>query len=202
MGINAAWKLFGALHVVGMPVTVGGAEYIVCGVGKIPDGTLYDEAYGDTPRAYILLNSPGAARVTEITAYEIVLPEPIDGFAEDILSSHFSTGKNTISVENSARFSIPALWEYLQQRSQLGVRTSPVTFPWWENIARVTEYRCASLLLLEILLLSLAAVLVLVWVILLWNPTGRAIKHVLLLLRDAVEEKYNALTRPKKYRDG
>ena len=199
---NAAWKLFGAIDVVGMPVTLGGEEYTVCGVGRIPTGTAYDEAYGDAPRAYILLDSPAALGAGEITSYEIVLPEPIDGFAESMLEKQFAAGDSTVVVENSARFTVKALWEHLQNRCLLGVRTSPVVFPWWENTARVTEYRCASLLLCEIVLLSAALLTVLVWIALLWNPAGRAMKNGLRRFFDAAEDKYNALTRPKKYRDG
>lgn len=198
---NAAWKLFGAVNVVGMPMTLAGAEYIVCGVGKVPAGTLYDEAYGAAPRAYILLNSPAAQGISEIVSYEIVLPEPLDGFARSLLEKQFSAGDSTVIVGNSARFTVPALWEHLQTRSRLGVRTSPVTFPWWENIARVTEFRCASLLAGEGILLAAAVLIVLLWIALLWNPAGRAMKNGLFRLHDAAEEKYNALTRPKKYRD-
>ena len=197
---NAAWKLFGAIDVVGMPLTLAGSEYIVCGVGKIPAGTLYDDAYGTAPRAYILFGSP-AASSSEISTYEIVLPEPIEGFAQSILEKQFSSGDNTVIVENSTRFTVPALWEHLKNRSHLGVRTSPVTFPWWENVARVTEFRCASLLRGEIALLTAVGLIVLIWIALLWNPAGRAMKNGLIRLRDAAEDKYNALTRPKKYRD-
>jgi len=198
---NAAWQLFGATDVTGMSVTIGDSEYTVCGVCAVPDGTVYDEAYGEEPRAWILLQSPAAQNIRQISSYEIVLPNPIDGFAADLLAKIIPEDDSVVTVENSERFSASALFEHLKTRSTLGTRLSPVTFPWWENIARVTEYRCASLLLLETVLLSIAALTVLLWIVLLWNPTGRAIKKGLLAAFSAIEEKYNALTRPKKYRD-
>ena len=80
------------------------------------------------------------------------------------------------------------------------MRTSPVTYPWWENIARVAEYRCMSLLLAEIILLVIAGIECLVWIILAWKPADTALRRCAVRVRDAAEEKYNDLTRPKKRR--
>lgn len=199
---NAAWKLFGATDIAGMSVTVGGSEYTVCGVGAVPSGTVYDEAYGDAPRAYILFDSPAAAGVSEITAYEAVLPNPISGFAADIVQKNLPVdGTSGVMVENSVRFGIPALWKYLGTRSTLGVRTSPVTFPWWENIARVAEYRCSSLLLAECILAGAALLECLVWLGIAWKPAGAALLHLFHTVRENAGETYNQLTRPKKRRD-
>ena len=194
---RAAWKLFGALHVVGMPVTIGEGEYIVCGVGKVPAGTVYDEAYGEIPRAYILFDSPAAKHVGEIAVYEAVLPNPVDGFARDVFETHFAPGDGAVVVENSSRFTVPALWEYITHMDTLGVRVSPVIYPWWENVAQVAQYRCASLLIAEIVLLSLAVLLCLVWIGIAWKPAGDAIGRGARSLKEHTEETYNRLTRPK-----
>lgn len=198
---NAAWQLFGALNISGMSMTLGGEEYIVCGVGRIPKGTLYDEAYGGKPRAWVLYESKAGKTVREITAYEAVLPNPIDGFAKGVLEKIFPADEGAVTVENSARFDLLPLFAHLKERSTLGVRTSSVTYPWWENIARVTEYRCATLLCVETVLLACALLLCLVWIGIAWNPTGRALKSGAVRLRDAAEEKYNDLTRPKPKKD-
>ena len=194
---RAAWKLFGALHVVGMPVTIGEGEYIVCGVGKVPAGTVYDEAYGEIPRAYILFDSPAAKHVGEIAVYEAVLPNPVDGFARDVFETHFAPGDGAVVVENSSRFTVPALWEYITHMDTLGVRVSPVIYPWWENVAQVAQYRCAALLMAEIVLLSLAVLLCLVWIGIAWKPAGEAMGRGARALKEHTEETYNRLTRPK-----
>ncbi len=194
---NAAWQLFGALNISGMSMTLGGEEYIVCGVGRIPTGTLYDEAYGEKPRAWVLYESKAGKTVREITAYEVVLPNPIGGFATGILEEIFPANEGMVMVENSVRFDLAPLFAHLKDRSTLGVRTSSVTYPWWENIARVTEYRCATLLCIETVLLACAVLLCLIWIGIAWNPTGRALKSGAIRIRDAAEEKYNDLTRPK-----
>lgn len=198
---NAAWQLFGALNISGMSMTLGGEDYIVCGVGRIPTGTLYDDAYGDTPRAWVLYESKAGKNVREITAYEAVLPDPIDGFAKGILGKIFPADENTVTVENSARFDLLPLFSHLKDRRTLGVRTSAVTYPWWENIARVTEFRCATLLCIETVLLACALLLCLIWIGIAWNPAERALKNGAVRLRDAAEEKYNDLTRPKPKKD-
>lgn len=182
---NAAWKLFGATDVAGLTLSMGEFEFIICGVGKTPQGTPYDDAYGDVPRAYILYDSPLASDVTKITAYEAVLPNPIDGFAMNVLTTALPEAS---FVENSARFDIAPLWESLAGRERLGIRTDPVTFPWWENIARVAEYRCASLLRASVLCLIVPVLLVLIWIGIAWNPAGRALKNGWLRLRDSIED--------------
>ena len=197
---NAAWQLFGALNISGMSMTLGGEDFIVCGVGRIPSGTLYDEAYGEKPRAWVLYEAKAASSVREITAYEAVLPNPIEGFAAGILEEIFPAGEDTEFVENSARFSLSSLFTQLKDRSRLGVRSSAVTYPWWENIARVTEFRCATLLCIGTVLLACAALTVLVWIGIAWNPAERALKRGAVRLKDAAEEKYNDLTRVKKHK--
>jgi hypothetical protein len=194
---RAAWKLFGATNVVGMPLTLGDGEYIVCGVGAVPSGTAYDDAYGEMPRAYILFDSPAAASVREISVYEAVLPNPVDGFALDVFEKNFTSGGEYTVVENSKRFTISALWEYITHMDTLGVRTSSVTYPWWENVAQVAQYRWASLLIAEIVLLSLAVLLCLVWIGIAWKPAGDAIGRGARALKEHTEETYNRLTRPK-----
>lgn len=194
----AAWQLFGATDVVGMSVTIGGAEYTVCGVGRAPSSTPYDEAYGDAPRAYILFDSVAGADVPEALVYEAVLPNPIDGFAAGTLKKALSPDeKTTVTVENSARFSASALWEQLKERERLGVRTSRVTFPWWENVARVAEYRAASMFAAELGLLGAAALIVLVWIGIIWKPAGDALRRGARAARDGIEDGYNRLTRPR-----
>lgn len=194
---RAAWKLFGAVNVAGMSLTLGDGEYIVCGVGAVPEGTVYDEAYGQTPRAYILFDSPAAASVREISVYEAVLPNPVEGFARDVFEKNFLSGTSYTVVENSRRFTVPALWEYITHMDTLGVRTSPVTYPWWENVAQVAQYRCASLLIGEIVLGALALLLCLVWCGIAWKPVGNAIGRAARGGKEWVEETYNRLTRHK-----
>ena len=108
--------------------------------------------------------------------------------------------QNAILVVNTTRFSPASLWKLLGQRETLGTRTSPVTYPYWENIARVAEYRCTSLLLAEIVLLALAGLISLVWLAISWNRIGTAVKHGAIRLRDWVTHIWKNRNRPDKNR--
>ena len=108
-----------------------------------------------------------------------------------------TTGGEYTVVENSRRFTVSALWEYITHMDTLGVRTSPVTYPWWENVARVAQYRCASLMIAEIVLYALALLLCLTWCGIVWKPAGDAIGRGFRAGKEWVEETYNRLTRPK-----
>ncbi len=180
---NAAWRLFGATDVAGMPVTVDGAEYIVCGVGRALHDSVRDALYGETPRAWILSDSAAGMTAGGAAVFEIVLPDPIDGFAADLVGKlPFPDG--TVTVENSSRFTFSSLFGGLAERETLGVRASPVTFPWWENLARVAEYRAGTYLLLSLLLLAAAALLLLVWIVILYRPFLALLARVLRGARD------------------
>ena len=192
---NAAWRLFGALDVAGMTVTIADTEYVVCGIGRVPHGTVYDEAYGDAPRAWLLSDSAAGARAETADVYEAVLPDPIDGFAADVLAGQFSS--DAVLVENSARFTLSALWEGISARKTLGVRTSPVTYPWWENRARVAEYRATSYLIASAWLAGAALLLVLVWLVVLYKPFCALLSRAVRAARDGVEEGWRRLTVPK-----
>ncbi len=180
---NAAWKLFGATDVAGMSVTLGDAEYIVCGVGRALHDSVRDALYGETPRAWILSDSPAGMMTDGAAVFEAVLPNPLDGFAADLFGKLFFSA-DAVTVENSSRFTLLSLLRSLARRETLGVRTSSVTFPWWENLARVAEYRAGTYLLLSLLLLAAAALLLLVWIVILFRPFCALLSRVLRGARD------------------
>ena len=98
-----------------------------------------------------------------ITGYEIVMPNPISGYAKSLLSEVFPIGTGDI-VENSGRYGLLRLWDVIQTFGQRSMRTNGVIYPYWENAGRLTEDYAALLLLLAVLLAlyPLLAALVLV----------------------------------------
>jgi hypothetical protein len=149
------------------------------------------------PRAYILFDSPAVSGAERISVYEAVLPDPVSGFARDLFKTHFAPGENVVVVENSARFALPAMWEYITHMDTMGMRTSPVVYPWWENVAQVAQYRCACFLTVQIVLVSLALLLCLVWLGIAWKPTMDQIGRGFRWAREWTEDTYNRLTRVK-----
>ena len=65
------------------------------------------------------------------------------------------------------------------------MRTAAITFPYWENEARVAQYRASACLTAQTVLAVPMLLTVILWIILLWHPT----EILLARGRDAVKEK-------------
>lgn len=184
-----AFRLFGAVDVAGSTVKVADVSYTVSGVFRVPENRFYD-GYGDTPRIYLTYSSAFGRSVSDVSVWEAVLPEPVEGFAKGLVADIFGGYKDSaVTVENSARFSIPAVWDLILRRDTLGVRTSSVTYPWFENVARVAEYKASSCLIAEAVLLAFVLVAVIVAIGGVWKPAERAIGR----MTRAIIEKWNDL---------
>ncbi len=184
---NTAWKLFGALSIEGLSLTINGHDYIVCGVVKALKGSMWDEAYGSGYRAWMYCESQdaGAARVN---CYEAVLPNPLENYAAHLLEELIPESK---VVEYSSRFETANLIESLRSRSKAAARTKAYVYPWWENLALAAEYRCASLLNAELVLFVLAGLIVLVWIGIAWMPASRAIARVARAVWEGIPDRIN-----------
>ena len=139
----AAWQLFGAVEVAGMEVTLGGQPFYIAGVTKTPTDTLERAAYGENPRVFV--SYPGL-RLTSgfdrASCYEIVMPNPIDNFASDIVKSQFGitdTAQNAVCYDYTERFSFETLATASVSYFERAMRQDSVIPPYWENVARVAE---------------------------------------------------------------
>ena len=94
-----------------------------------------------------------------IDCYEIVLPEPAEGFAKALLEECLPTESGVLR-ENTGRFGFGNSLKLLTAFSRSAIRTEAVAFPAWENAALLTEGRCAVLRLIALLALLLPAVIV------------------------------------------
>ena len=101
-----------------------------------------------------VLLSPGGA-----LCYEVVLPEPVRGFAKGVVTDSF--GKLGLIVESTDRFSFGNSLRRLKTLGTLGARTEAVAFPSWENAADCAETWCALLRGLGLACLVCPAVLAL-----------------------------------------
>ena len=139
----AAWQLFGASEVAGMDVTIDGQRFRIAGVCRKPTDPLDAAVWGDTPRIFVnyigLRMTNGYDRAT---GYEIILPNPIDGFAHGILKQEFSvteTSANAVLSEESERFTLETLARASADFFMRSVRRDRILPPFWENRIRVTE---------------------------------------------------------------
>lgn len=145
----AAWQLFGAIEVAGMDISIGGQPFRISGVCKKPTGTLEAMTWGDTPRIFInyigLRMTNGFDRAT---SYEIVMPNPIDNFANTVIAQQFSIGErstNAVLYDFTTRFSFEVLAKQAPSFFLRAIRENRVLPPFWENNAAVTETKAIVL---------------------------------------------------------
>ena len=173
---ETAWKLFGGTNLTGMDMTINGQPFVVSGVIAREDDFATAKAYsGDSG---IFMSYSAMSRLLENTAvscYELVMPDPISGFAKNLVRENFPIGNGDI-VENSSRYTLGHLWEVIQDFGGRSMRTNGVMYPYWENAARLTEDYAAALLVLVVLFAFYPACFALVHLIRLVIRTYRLAK--------------------------
>ena len=158
-----AWMLFGAQDVAGMTVQIGKQEFLVAGVVAQPDDRFTRAVNARPPTLYLDDENRALLGDAPALTYEVVLPDPVRGFARGIVDETF--GKLGAVVECTGRFSFAASLSRLGHLGQMGVNTRASVTPSWENAAVVAENRVAFLRLgaLACLLLPAAGAAVLLY---------------------------------------
>lgn len=159
-----AWMLYGSSELAGMEVKIGEKQFVIAGVVERSTDNATEKAWGDQPVCFMPYEMYLNLGEQRITSYEIVLPEPVKGFAEGILSDCFGTGGEL--VQNSGRFSLGNSFAALKNFGMGAMRSSGVVYPYWENAARYSESWCslfAALLLVFGALPALSVCVYAVW---------------------------------------
>lgn len=143
----AAWRLFGSTNVCGLDIEIDGMVYTVTAVVEA-DKTDYADHYGITPRVYIRHDS-AAVRRRDLTfnALECVLPSPISDFAKKTFSAAVAAYGDT-PVENTGRYTPVRLLDNIRGMTELAVANGE-SLPYYENISRIRETKCAIILVFE-----------------------------------------------------
>ena len=194
-----AWKLFGGTNLAGMTVTINDVPFVVSGVISRETDFATNKAYTGDGGLYMSFSA--MSRLNEdaaVTGYEIVMPNPISGYAEGMLSDIFPIGTGDI-VENSARYRLLHLWDVIRAFGQRSMRLNGVIYPYWENAARLTEDYAALLLMLAVLLILYPLLTVLVLVIKDVRRAYRFAKAKIPEKVDAAVEKRREERLEKKY---
>lgn len=159
---DVAWRLFGGYDLQGSEVWINGKSFFVAGVVAREDDFVTRKAY--TAGMGIYMSYEGYESISDktgISCYEIVLPEPVDGFALGVVEKHFPIDRGEI-VDNTERFDAKNLFRVVKQFGERSMQTKGVIYPYWENAARYLEDWCALLLLAAVVLLAVPAVTVVV----------------------------------------
>ena len=166
---RAAWLLFGAVDVVGQPVLIGGAAYVVSGVIRLEEDRAGRAALGGRESMVFV---PYSAMGTGVTCYEVVLPEPVKGYGEALFAGLGAED----TVNNSTRFSASAIRKAILDLPAYNMESGSAPLPYWENAARNGEMRIILWsLLLYFLLLPGAAALFLALAV---SPISRLLRRL------------------------
>ncbi len=146
-----AWRLFGGVELTGMTLYIGGEPFVVGGVIQMEDD--FATSLALQQEGNLFLSYSALKRLNDTAAidcYEIVLPDPISGYARGVMEELLPVGDGSI-VENSGRFTVSRLWELVKNFGERSMRTGALVYPYWENALRVAEDHAALLLVLAVL---------------------------------------------------
>lgn len=145
-----AWTLFGSYDVAGQQVMIGERPYLVAGVVQREDDYASQKAYSGDAGMFMSYEALSAITETKIDCYEVVMADPITGYARSVVEASFSPD-SCLVVENSSRYRLSSLFEVLADFGERSMQTRAVILPYWENAARMTEDHAALALLLGVL---------------------------------------------------
>lgn len=170
---DAAWKLFGAIDVDGMSVELNGREYVVMGIVE-PD-TSYKWKVAGAQECCVYLPIEGLEYPT-ITNYEIILPNPVTGFALKQMKSALGQigidDKTSVIISNSTRYDWLTSLKRAAKWNEKGMSFKEVKYPYWENQAIAVENVIDLLSVLRVLFL-IPPVIILVYAIICFNPVKK-----------------------------
>lgn len=190
-----AWMLFGSPDVAGMEVEIGGKPYQIAGVVTREADRATKKFAEDGPMLYISYEGWQALGGGGVDCYEVVLPEPVDGFTQTVLEENFSVGDGVLQ-QNTGRYSLASSVRLMKQFGTRGARTSPAVLPYWENAARWVEDWCALLALFFFLFLIFPALCALVGFVWGWIRLRKVLyKQLPVLARKTGDGLYSISSR-------
>lgn len=152
-----AWRLFGGTDLAGLTMYINGDPFVVAGVVARETDFASRKAYAG--EGGVFLSYSALSRLVEtasITCYELVMPDPISGYAKGVVEETFPIGDGDV-VENSSRYSLSHLLEVAKNFSERAMRLNGVIYPYWENAVRLTEGYAALLAVLAMACAALPA---------------------------------------------
>ncbi len=156
-----AWMLFGGYELAGMTVYISGQPFTVAGVVEREQDFATEKAYTFGPGLFMSFEAYKNLGEEGISCYEIVMTQPVAGFAENIMKESFKLGGGEL-VNNSVRSSVKNSYDIVKNFGTRSMRLSSVIYPYWENAARYIDDWCALLFALAVLFAALPVLLIIV----------------------------------------
>lgn len=158
-----SFELFGSSDSVGKTIWINEKGILVCGVVKEKKGWIPKLANTDTKKIYLPYELAGQLDChLSLSSYEILLPEPLEGFArktvEDALSvnrynKEASMQEKEISIqEETTRFRTMALLQTGLRLHERTMKKIPIAFPDWENERVIVENQLLFIYVIRIII--------------------------------------------------
>ena len=185
---EAAWQLFGSNDIAGKQVMIGQTPHFIAGVIERDDSDLYLKAGLKKTTVYLSYHSLETYGTTKgIDSYEIVMPNPITGFALKTVKEKIGVAETEVYlVENSNRYSLLSLAKIYLESSYRSMGITGVVFSYWENIARYYEDKFVTMLVFRILLLIYPIIYTIVFLVKKWKNRKWKWRQIPGLLKNAV----------------
>lgn len=128
-------------------------------------------------------STPEAEPVGGINCIEILMPNPVDGFAKGlVLAQAGYDPADAKIVDNTVRFRNTALMKVIGEYGTRSMQLISIHYPYWENIARGLEEELAFIFILECLLLAYSVLVLCAFVVSLYRnktwTTAQLVKKV------------------------
>lgn len=177
---DAAWKLFGSNDIAGQIVEIRGIPHVVQGVIERDKGRLQKAAGLDSSVIYVsydTLNKYG--NHSGINHYEIVMPNPVKGFAAGCVKDLFGIDEQEMEViDNTNRFDLLNRIRLIKSFGTRSMNGKAIIYPYWENVARGTEDILLVLTLFMLLFFVVPMTVILIKLIVLWRHRTWNIKSI------------------------
>lgn len=187
---DLAWLLFGGTELTGMSLKINGVPFVVGGVIEREQDFASKRAYTVGQGLYMSYDAYVGLTGNEqsITCYELVMPEPVKGFALNTVKENFNLGRGE-AVENTGRFGLLRLYKLLGQTGTRSMQAMGMMYPYWENAARCVEDICVMLLLAASVFALVPLVTAVVYLVRLLIKGKKGLEEeVLPKLKDSAEE--------------
>ena len=130
--------------------------------------------------------------------FEVVMPNPVRGFAASILRSELKIDEHLIRiVDQNVRFGNLALWKVLTEFGTRSMAGAAMRFPYWENVARGVEDVLVIVLILQALFLLIPVVMVTVAIVQAYRHKKWTAKDIYDRISDRIYE-YQAKKRSRR----
>ena len=197
---DMAWQLFGSNDVAGMMVYISGVPHIVTGVVERPKGRLEEAAGLNGTLVYVSYQTLELYGINNgINHYEIVMPNPVSGFAVNLVRERMSYDEKEVEIlENTSRFSLLNELKVIAAFGTRSMNGKAIIYPYWENIARGYEDMIATLVFIMLLVLLYPVGLLVVAVVYYWKHKKWTVKGIWYQIKDKAERFMERKREEKK----